>query len=81
MADGILVGFVSASRVPLATAAAMASDSQVLATAARVLNLPGGAVDLLLEALPHVLARLLPMKNGEVVDLITYLRTTKQVGN
>ena len=63
-ADVALLAFVSENRIPLATAAAMASNSEVLSTAAHVLGLPGGAADLLMEALPHVMARLLCMQGS-----------------
>ena len=71
-ADRALAAFVASSRIPLATAAAMASNGEVLTTAARALGLTGGAPDLLLEALPQVLARLLPMKNGTADERQTY---------
>ena len=64
-ADDALRAFVSQSRMPLSTAAAMASNAPVLTTAAQVLQLGGGAADLLLEALPHVLARLLTMAGSQ----------------
>ena len=65
--DDALKSFVGMNRIPLATAAAMASNAEVMSTAATALGLAGSTAELLLEALPHVLARLLSM-HGSLVD-------------
>ena len=53
--------FVDRFRVPLATAAALASHAAILTSASQRLRLPGGAAELLTDALPSVLARLVAM--------------------
>ena len=64
-ADEALRAFVWQNRTPLTIAAAMASNSNVLSNAAQVVGFAGGAADLLLEALPHVLAQLISMQGSD----------------
>ena len=65
-ADEVLRTFLWEYRVPLATAATMAStNGEVLSNAASMLGLAGGVCDLLLDALPHVVARLLGMHGSD----------------
>ena len=64
-ADEALRAFVWQNRIPLTIAAAMASNSNVLSNAAQAVGFAGGAAELLLEALPHVLARLINMQGSD----------------